>query len=246
MKIGFFATAFDVKSADFLAELDLPAFKIASGDLTNTPLLAHIAKFGKPVIISTGGAEIRDVARAHDVLSAINPQICILQCTSGYPAAFEDLHLRVIELFRGAFPNTVIGYSGHDNGISAPVAAYVLGARVVEKHFTLDRTWKGTDQALSLAPTGMRRMVRDLKRIHAALGQGDKKPLPAEKSALSKMTKSIVAAAPLRAGAVVSLADIAFKSPGGGLPPYRFEELVGRKLTRDLAPDEPFQVEDLG
>ncbi len=155
--IDFFSTAFDRPSADLLEEIGISAYKIASGDLTNTPLLKHVASFGKPMIISTGGATMEDVQRAYDAIRPINANFCILQCTSGYPSPYEELNLRVIETFTKAFPDVVIGFSGHDAGIAMPLVAYMLGARVVEKHFTLNRAWKGTDQAFSLEPAGMRR-----------------------------------------------------------------------------------------
>ncbi len=123
------------------------------------------------MIISTGGALIDDVQRAYDTIMPINPQLAILQCTAGYPAAFEELDLRVIGTYRERFPGAVIGFSSHDNGIAMPVAAYMLGARIVEKHFTLNRAMKGTDHAFSLEPVGLRKMVRDLERTHKAIGQ---------------------------------------------------------------------------
>ncbi|NJL70821.1 MAG: N-acetylneuraminate synthase, partial [Candidatus Competibacteraceae bacterium] len=162
--ITFFSTAFDSESAEELARLGMPAFKIASSDLTNLPLLRQVAGYAKPVIMSTGYSTMDDVQRAYDTVLSINPQLLILQCTSSYPAEVEDLNLRVIESFRGRFPKAVIGYSGHENGIAMPLIAFMLGARVVEKHLTLNRTMKGTDHAFSLTGDGMRRMVRDLKR----------------------------------------------------------------------------------
>ena len=125
--ITFFATAFDIPSADFLAELDMPAYKIASADLINTPLLKYVAQIGKPMIISTGGATLDDVRRAHDAVAEINPELAVLQCTAGYPAAWDELDLRVIETYRDLFPETVVGLSSHDNGITMPVV--VLHAR---------------------------------------------------------------------------------------------------------------------
>src|SRR4051812_25644698 len=122
--ITFFATAFDIRSADFLAELDMPAYKIASADIVNTPLLRHVASFGKPTIISTGGAALEDVRRAHEAFGEINPQVALLQCTAGYPAAWDELDLRVISTYRELFPDTVIGLSSHDNGIAMAVAAH--------------------------------------------------------------------------------------------------------------------------
>ena len=245
LDIDFFATAFDIPSADLLEELDMPAYKIASGDIVNMPLVTHVARFGKPMILSTGGAHIEDVVRAYETVRAITPHFAILQCTSGYPPSFEELNLRVIEDYRKRFPDIIIGYSGHENGISMPVAAYVLGARIVEKHFTLERTWKGTDQALSLAPTGMGKMVRDFKRVHVALGRPEKRRLSVEEASLVKMSKSLVAMRPLSAGTVLSLSDIACKVPNTGLPPYRISDLVGKTLSRDMETDEPFSFADV-
>jgi N-acetylneuraminate synthase/sialic acid synthase len=243
--IDFFATAFDVASADFLAELDVPAFKIASGDVKSTPLLEHVARFGKPVIISTGGALIDDVQRAYETLMAINPQMGILQCTAGYPASFEELDLRVIEQYRERFSDAVTGYSGHDNGIAMPVAAYVLGARIVEKHFTLNRAMKGTDHAFSLEPVGLRKMVRDLQRTHKALGNGCKKIYESEKAPIVKMGKSLVVARDLPMGHVLGPDDIVMKSPGGGIPPYELEKVIGRVTLRALHEDDFLSFEVL-
>jgi N-acetylneuraminate synthase/sialic acid synthase len=244
--IDFFATAFDVASADFLAGLDVPAFKIASGDVKSTPLLEHVARFGKPVIISTGGALIDDVQRAYETLMAINPQVGILQCTAGYPASFDELDLRVVEQYRERFSGAVIGYSGHDNGIAMPVAAYVLGARIVEKHFTLNRAMKGTDHAFSLEPVGLRKMVRDLQRTHKALGNGCKKIYESEKSPIVKMGKSLVVARDLPMGHVLGPDDIVMKSPGGGIPPYELEKVIGRVTLRALHEDDFLSFEVLG
>jgi N-acetylneuraminate synthase/sialic acid synthase len=245
LDIDFFATAFDIASADFLASLDVPALKIASGDLKSTPLLEHVARFGKPVVISTGGALIDDVQRAYETVMAINPNVGILQCTAGYPAAFEELDLRVIEQYRQRFPAAVIGYSGHDNGIAMPVAAYVLGARIVEKHFTLNRAMKGTDHAFSLEPVGLRKMVRDLQRTHTALGDGCKKIYDSEKAPIVKMGKSLVVARDLPAGHVLGKDDIVMKSPGGGIPPYELAKVIGRVTLRPLHEDDFLSFEVL-
>ncbi|HEY5616566.1 MAG TPA: N-acetylneuraminate synthase family protein [Vicinamibacterales bacterium] len=245
LDIDFFATAFDVASADFLAALDVPAFKIASGDVKSIPLLEHVARFGKPIVISTGGALIDDVQRAYDTLMEINPQVGILQCTAGYPAAFEELDLRVIDQYRERFPGAVIGYSGHDNGIAMPVAAYVLGARIVEKHFTLNRAMKGTDHAFSLEPVGLRKMVRDLQRTHKALGDGFKKIYDSEKTPIVKMGKSLVVVRDLPAGHVLGPDDIVMKSPGGGIPPYELEKVIGRVTLRALYEDDFLSFEVL-
>jgi N-acetylneuraminate synthase/sialic acid synthase len=244
--IDFFATAFDVASADFLGALNMPAFKIASGDVKSIPLLKHVAAFGKPMIISTGGALIDDVQRAYDAIMPINPQLGLLQCTAGYPAAFEELDLRVVQQYRERFPKAVIGYSGHDNGIAMPVAAFVLGARIVEKHFTLNRAMKGTDHAFSLEPVGLRKMVRDLERTQKALGDGVKKIYETERAPIVKMGKSLVVARDLPAGHVLGPDDIVMKSPGGGIPPYELENVLGRLTLKELYEDDFLSFEMLG
>jgi sialic acid synthase len=236
--VDFFSTAFDKASADFLASLEVPAYKIASGDLKSTPLLQYVAAFGKPMIISTGGAVIDDVQRAYDAIMPINPQLAILQCTAGYPAAFEELDLRVISTYRERFPGAVIGFSSHDNGISMPVAAFMLGARIVEKHFTLNRAMKGTDHAFSLEPVGLRKMVRDLERTHVAMGDGVKKIYDSERAPIVKMGKSLVVARELPSGHVLTVDDITMKSPGGGIPPYDLEKVIGRSTLKPLHEDD--------
>ena len=190
MGITFFATAFDIASADFLNELGVPAFKVASGDLFNYGLIQHIAAFGKPVIFSTGGGTIGEANAAHRLLEASMCPHAILHCTSGYPAAYNELNLKAITTFRREFPDIVIGWSGHDTGIAMASVAYGLGARIIEKHFTLDRAWKGTDQAMSLEPQGMRAMVDNLALTHAALGDGIKRQYPSEIEPLLKQLKN--------------------------------------------------------
>lgn len=243
--ITFFSTAFDVPSADFLMDIDLPAFKMASGDLTNIPLLTYVAKLGKPMVISTGGGKMEDVRRAVDAIMPLNDQVAILQCTSGYPCAYEELNLRVIETFRREFPRNVIGLSSHDSGIAMGPVAYVLGARIIEKHFTLNRTLKGTDHAFSLEPTGLRKLCRDLKRTVTALGDGVKIQYESEKAPLKKMGKKLVASRDLPADTIITERDIAVKSPNDGLPPFEFERIVGARLKKALKEDENFRLEDL-
>ena len=244
--ITFFATAFDFESADLLAGLDVPAFKFASGDLRNTPLQRYVAGFGKPMFLSTGGGTMEDVERAVEAILPINDQLCVLQCTAAYPAEAEDLNLKVIAALRERFPELVIGLSDHQNGIAMAVVAYMLGARVIEKHFTLDHALKGTDHAFSLMPDGMRRLVRDLHRIPSALGDGVKRPLPVEAKPLEKMGKKLVAARELEEGQVLSADDIAIKSPAdGGLPPYELDRIVGMRLRRSLRPDDNVDFADI-
>jgi len=244
--VTLFAAVFDFESADLLAELDVPAFKFASGDLRNTPLQRYVAGFGKPMFLSTGGGTMEDIDRAVDTILPINDQLCVLQCTAAYPADVEDLNLNVITTLRERFPELVIGLSDHQNGIAMAVVAYMLGARVIEKHFTLDHALKGRDHAFSLMPDGMRRLVRDLHRIPLALGDGVKRPLPVEAEPLEKMGKKLVAARGLEAGHMLAADDLAIKSPAdGGLPPYELDRIVGMRLLRPLRPDENVELADL-
>jgi sialic acid synthase len=244
--VTLFATAFDFESADLLGQLGVPAFKFASGDLRNTPLQRHVAGFGKPMFLSTGGGTLEDIERAADAVLPINDQLCILQCTAAYPASAEDLHLNVITTLRERFPELVIGLSDHQNGIAMAVVAYMLGARVIEKHFTLDHALKGRDHAFSLMPEGMRRLVRDLHRVPAALGDAEKRALPIEADPLEKMGKKVVAARELELGHVLAVEDLAIKSPAdGGLPPYELDGLVGRRLRRPIRADDFVTFDDV-
>ena len=176
----------------------------------------------------------------------LNSQLCIMQCTAGYPAEFSELDLGVIATYRERFPEIVVGYSGHDNGIAMATAAYVIGARIIEKHFTLNRAMKGTDHAFSLEPVGMRKMVRDLQRVHVAIGDGQKKAYASETSAILKMGKRLVAARDLPAGHVVKLDDVDIKSPGGGVPPFELDRIVGLSTLQSVKKDEGFDLETLG
>ena len=241
--IAFFATAFDFKSADLLADLDMPAYKIASGDVVNTPLLRYVAEIGKPILFSTGCATLEDVRRAHDTVAEVNDQVVVMQCTAGYPAEWSELDIGVIGTFCELFPNAAVGFSSHDNGIAMAVAAYVLGARVIEKHFTLNRAMKGTDHAFSLEPQGLEKMVRDLQRTRVALGDGSKNTYPSEVEPALKMRKKIVAARALPAGHCLLPDDLALKSPGDGLAPYELDRVLGRTLRRPVAADEALTFE---
>ena len=237
--VTLFATAFDVASATFLAERGVPAFKIASGDLRNTPFLRELAGFGVPLILSTGGGTLEDVERAVEAITQLNPHVAVLQCTASYPVDVEELNLSVITTYRERFPDLVVGLSDHHNGIAMAVAAHMLGARIVEKHFTLNHAWKGTDHAFSLMPDGMRRLVRDLRRVPVALGDGVKRPLPSEQKPIEKMGKKLVAARDLPAGHVLRPGDLVARSPADeGLPPSELERLIGRTTTAALAADD--------
>lgn len=246
LEITLFATPFDFGSADVLAALEMPAYKIASGDLTNTPLIEHVARFGQPMFISTGGGTMDDVRRAHDVAAAHNPQVCVMQCTSGYPCRDEELNLRVVQSYRESFPDAVVGLSAHDAGVSMALVAFALGARAIEKHFTLDKAGKGTDHQFSLEQSELAQLVRGLRRAARALGDGRKRPFPSEERPLWKMGKHLVAARALPAGHVLQAADVAIRSPrDGGLPPYELAVILGKRLGESLAADQPIRHEHL-
>jgi N-acetylneuraminate synthase/sialic acid synthase len=244
--LAFVAAAFDEPSADFLAELGVDAFKFASGDLSNVPFLRYVAAFGKPMFLSTGGGTLDDVDRAVAAIAAVNPQLAVLHCTASYPADVEDLNLSVIAVLKERYPDFVVGLSDHHNGIAMAPVAFMLGARAFEKHFTLNHAWKGTDHAYSLMPDGMRRFVRDLHRVPAALGDGVKRRLPSEERPLEKMGKKLVAARELPAGHVLAPGDLEARSPAdGGLPPYELDRLIGATLLRPLGLEEEIALEDV-
>ncbi len=236
--VDFFATAFDFDSTDFLLDLDVPAFKVASGDLKSAQLIEYIARTGKPMIISTGGGEMEHIRNAISIASKHNSNVAILQCTAGYPPAYEELNLRVIETLRKEFSNVTVGYSGHDSGIAMAVVAYVLGARVIEKHFTLNRTMKGTDHAFSLEPLGFSKMIRDIKRTSLALGSGVKQVYESERAPLTKMGKSLYFSRDLEKGAKIDLSDLSFKSPALGIAPCDAEKVLGKVLKVGVKEDD--------
>lgn len=187
--LAFVATAFDEQAADELVSVGVDAIKIASGGVTDLALLNHVSRLGVPVIISTGGCQGPDIALAWEHV----PTAAFLHCTASYPAAFEELNLRYIDTLRDALPQNLIGWSGHDSGIAMAVEAFTLGARLIEKHFTLNRAMKGTDHAFSLEPDGLRKLCRDLARAHVALGDGQKRYYDSERKPIAKMRRRMTA-----------------------------------------------------
>ena len=244
LDLMMFATAFDFKSADFLADFDMPLYKIASADLTNTLLMEHVAKIGKPMVVSTGGGTLDDIKRAYDTIMPHNKNLSFLQCTAAYPIEdYRDMNLQVISTLREEFPELVIGLSDHESGISMSLVAYMLGARIIEKHFTLNRAWHGTDHAFSLSPSGLRRLVRNLKRARVALGDGQKSRIACEEKPLSKMSKKLVVARDLAKGHVLTRDDVTVKSPGDGMAPYEIDKVLNKTLKREVKEDESISLE---
>lgn len=243
--VEFMCTAFDHDSVDFLEDLGITSFKFASGDLTNIPLLIYAAKLNKPLFISTGASTLEETKLAYEAVRKYNDNICLLHCTARYPTEYKDLNLRVIKTLIKEFPDAVIGYSGHDNGILAPVLAYMIGAKVFEKHFTLNHAWKGTDHAYSLQPEGLRKQIRDLKRVDISLGNANKVILDFEKEAREKMGKSIYTSRNLEKGTVIAKDDVSIRTPARGLPPYYLNRILGKKLKVTLKKEEQIKLEDL-
>ena len=243
--IIFCASGWDEESIDFLDEMGIPFFKMASADLTNFPLLVHTAKKNKPMILSTGMADMEMVQAAYSQVNQINNQIAILQCTSTYPSAFSEVHLNVLQTFMKEFPDTVIGYSGHEQGIAIPPAAVALGAKIIERHFTLDRTMKGGDHAASLEPQGFAKMVRDIRAVEESMGSFKKEIQKSEPPVFKKLAKSIVSAVEIKVGQKITIEMLTTKGPGTGISPTRISELIGKITIKDIPADEVINNEDI-
>lgn len=242
----FFATPFDFKSVDFLEKIGVPCYKIASALITDIPLIEYVASKRKPIFLSTGGATIEDVDRAYNAIKKYGVPICILQCTAAYPQLdFNETHLNVLNVFKQRYPDAILGVSSHVSGILVPIIAYVLGSRVVEQHFTLNRAWKGTDHSYSLEPIGLKKLTVDLEREFQMLGGYEKLPQASEKKPINKMSKCIVVKKKIEKGSIVEPEDICFKSPGGGLLPYQVYEVLGRAAIKDLEEDHVISFSDL-
>lgn len=234
--IVFFASAWDEESADFLETLRVPLFKVPSADVINLPLIEHIAKKGKPIFLSTGMSDFTEIAEAVEVISKRNAQLVLLHCVSTYPCQFEEINLRVLEMLKQKF-GCIVGYSGHERGIAVSGAAAALGARVVERHFTLDRTMKGPDHAASLEPPGLCKLVRDIRAIEKAMGSGTKQIVEGEKAIRTKLAKSVVAAVDIPNGAMITKKMLTIKGPNKGLPPKYISILPGKKARVDIPAD---------
>jgi N-acetylneuraminate synthase/sialic acid synthase len=226
-----------------LAELEVPCIKIASGDLKTPQLIRHASSKNIPIIMSTGGATMDDIKRAVDCMTHGN--FALLHCVASYPNQPHEMNLMAVARMREAFPDTVIGLSDHYNGICMAPPAFIMGARIFEKHFTLNHTWKGTDHALSLEPKGMHDMVRDLRRIRFALGDGIKKRLASEDGPLRKMEKGLYFNSDMYAGQTVKEGDIEMRSPAAMLYPYQAEEILGKALKKGIAAGDPVSLEVL-
>ncbi|MCM1355135.1 MAG: N-acetylneuraminate synthase [Staphylococcus sp.] len=242
--IGFMSTPFDLVSIDSLAPLGMDYWKIPSGEITNLPYLRKIASKGGKVILSTGMSTLDEVARAVDILEQggiARENICLLHCTTQYPTPYSDVNLLAMESLRRLEVGGV-GYSDHTLGIEVPVAAAALGAKVIEKHFTLDKNLPGPDHRASLDPAELAAMVKAVRNIEAALGSSEKQVADSERPNIEVARKSIVAARPIAAGEEFTEENITVKRPGNGISPMRWDEVIGQKAKKDFAYDSLIEL----
>jgi len=224
--ITLLASAWDPGSVDFLEALGMPAYKIASADCSNLPLIEYIARLGKPVMLSTGMSDLAEVDEAVATIRRHNDQLVLFQCTSNYPSDNDQLNLRVINTYKARY-HCIVGYSGHERGLAPTEAAVALGAQVVERHFTIDRTMIGPDHAASLEPSGLERLIRNIRNIEKALGSPEKKIMPGEQAVRDRLAKSVVARQDIPAGTKITAEMLTVKGPGTGLKPGVIPLLVG-------------------
>ena len=242
--IGFFSTAFDLESLDFLARLGAERFKVPSGEITNLPYLRRIASFQKDVIMSTGMAELSEIGEAIGCLEAAGlpkDKITLLQCTTEYPAPIEEVNLRAMRAMGDMF-GLPVGYSDHTDGIDVAIAAVAMGASVIEKHFTLDKNLPGPDHSASLEPEALKAMVEGIRRIECALGSAQKQRTPSERKNVQLVRKSIVAARAISADEIFSEENLTVKRPATGLSPMLWDGVIGQRASRSFMPDEVIEL----
>jgi N,N'-diacetyllegionaminate synthase len=243
--IQFLSSPFDLQSADLLEALGVAAYKIPSGEITNWPFLSHVASKGKPVLLSTGMSDLAEVGQAVDVLRAAGcTELVILQCTSSYPAPPASVNLRAMETMANAFQVSV-GLSDHTQGNETALAAVALGATVIEKHFTLDRSLRGPDHKASLEPGELRSLIQSIRIVESALGDGLKRSAYVERDVRSVARRSIVSRQTISSGTVITGELIAFKRPGTGIAPSELQKVIGRRAARTIMADTVITFEDL-
>jgi sialic acid synthase SpsE/sugar phosphate isomerase/epimerase len=241
----YLCTPWDARSVEVLESMAVPAYKVASADLTNLPLLDVLVATSKPLILSTGMSREEEIRQTAEFLNRRQAQYVLLHCNSTYPAPLHDINLRWMAQLRRI--HAYVGYSGHERGTAVSLAAAALGACVLERHFTLNRTMEGPDHAASLEPGEFKRLVDGTREIEMALGEGLQRQVSqGEMINRENLSKSLVAARPLKKGTVIAAADVKVRSPGQGLSPQKYEQLVGRSLTRNMEEEDFFFPSDLG
>ena len=239
-KIGFLSTGFDIESVNFLFELGQRLFKIPSGEITNLPYLQHIGKLKGRVILSTGMSNMDEIEAAINVLEdsgTERTQITVLQCTTAYPVPMAEVNLHAMQSIQERFKIDV-GYSDHTLGIEVPIAAVALGAKIIEKHFTIDRTLPGPDHEASLEPLELDSMIRSIRNVEVALGNGIKRLMPSEFSNVEVTRKSIVASKSIESGSIFTEKNLTTKRPGTGISPMEIKNFLGKTADRDYVADE--------
>lgn len=239
-KIMFLSTPFDHDSIDLLNSFQMPIFKIPSGEITNLPYLRHIGRLGKEVILSTGMASLDEVQDALEVLikaGTSKEKISVLHATTEYPCPIDEVNLRAMHTIAAAF-GVKVGYSDHTLGIEVTIAAVAVGACVIEKHFTLNRTMEGPDHKASLEPDELKAMVHAIRHVEQALGDGVKRPSKSEKKNISVARKSIFTSRSIEMGETFSDTNLTVKRPGNGISPMRWDEVIGKKALRNFTEDE--------
>jgi N,N'-diacetyllegionaminate synthase len=242
--IGFFSTGFDIESVDLLVSLGQDHFKIPSGEITNLLYLRHIGRFGKNIILSTGMATLGEIEVAIDALGqAGTPRanITVLHCTTEYPTPMNEVNLRAMQSIQAAF-GVAVGYSDHTLGIEVAIAAVAMGASVIEKHFTLDRSLPGPDHKASLEPKELESLVSAVRNIEIAMGDGVKRLTASEGKNKLVVRKSLVTSRAIKAGQVFSIDNVTTKRPGNGISPMRWDEVMGRTAPRDFSSDELIEL----
>ena len=242
--IGFMSTPFDLVSIDCLAPLGMDFWKIPSGEITNLPYLRKIAAKGGKVILSTGMSELPEIEAAMNVIEAGGIQrsdISLLHCNTQYPTPMRDVNLRAMEQLRSLHPG-MVGYSDHSTGIEVPVAAVAMGAEIIEKHFTLDKSLPGPDHRASLDTAELRAMVNAIRNIELAIGDGEKHVSDSERPNIEIARKSIIAARDIKTGEILTEENLTVKRPGNGISPMRWDEVVGSRAIRDFKADHLIEI----
>ena len=241
--IQFLSSPFDPTCARFLHELGMHLWKIPSGEITHFPMLKVIASYGEPVIMSTGMATMEEIETSLKYLrnNGSGP-VTLLHCNSEYPTPYPDANLRAMSTMRDHF-GLEVGYSDHTLGIEVPIAAAALGARIIEKHFTLDKNMEGPDQISSIEPDELKQLVISIRHVEAALGSGIKKPTESERKNINIVRKSIVAEGPIKKGELLTENNLACKRPGGGISPMEWDNVIGKTAVRDFQPDEMIELD---
>ncbi|MDB5224640.1 MAG: hypothetical protein JWO43_262 [Candidatus Adlerbacteria bacterium] len=241
----FFVTPFDEHSADFLESIGVHAYKISSFDVSNIPLLEHVAKKGKPILLSTGMSTLDEIDHAVETILNHNERLIINHCTSIYPTPDADIDLNMVAVLKGRYVPLPVGYSGHEPDILATVASIGLGAHTVERHFTLDKTMRGSDHHMSINPVEFAEMVNQIRRLEVILGSAEKTIHDAEVPIREKHGKSVVAKHSIKAGSVISAHDLMLKSPGTGIKPVDLDKLLGKVAPIDVEEDTLLPLEAL-